>query len=320
MLGIIILNYNNATSTISCIESVVRYNTYPSKYIIVDNASTDDSVSVLTEYLTKAFGSEFSNCTDCTSLDTYNLVVADNNGGYAKGNNVGLSYIEDDKDIDYVMVLNNDILFTEDIIPSLIRGISLKADAGIISPLLYKKDGKTIDYSCARESPSNKSVIYTFLLQYRDINGYITKQRNACRILQKDPDLLNEEMIPIGLPSGSCMLIQKALFKDIGWFDPNTFLYYEENILYQKLKAIGRQNYLMPIVSCIHLGAQSTSKSTISFLKVKEAKSAQYYLNTYADMSFYERMVSVIAFKTFFLRDRVAKMIRKIKSPNNSQK
>lgn len=44
MVGIVILNYNNASATIACVESIIRYNTYPVKIIIVDNGSKREDV------------------------------------------------------------------------------------------------------------------------------------------------------------------------------------------------------------------------------------------------------------------------------------
>ena len=86
----------------------------------------------------------------------------------------------------------------------------------------------------------------------------------------------------IELPSGSCMFIKKTLFKQMDYFDPNTFLYYEENILYRKVKRINRQNYLFTDLKCIHLGAQSTSKISYSYDKMKKnMASPLYYMKNY---------------------------------------
>lgn len=51
MVAIIILNYNNAKDTINSIESVEKYNTFPSKFIIIDNASTNGSADQIKKYL-----------------------------------------------------------------------------------------------------------------------------------------------------------------------------------------------------------------------------------------------------------------------------
>ena len=54
------------------------------------------------------------------------------------------------------------------------------------------------------------------------------------------------------------MLVEKMLFQQIGSFDPHTFLYYEENILWAKVQRLGLSNYIDTTVSCIHLGAATT--------------------------------------------------------------
>lgn len=48
---IVILNYNGAADTIACIASLlnITYSNY--SLVIVDNASTDGSISMLTKYL-----------------------------------------------------------------------------------------------------------------------------------------------------------------------------------------------------------------------------------------------------------------------------
>lgn len=297
MIGIVILNYNDALTSINCINSVVKHNTYPAKIVIVDNASTDDSVRILKEY-------EYQ-------TGNVKLLESCHNGGYARGNNLGIRYFSDDEEIDRIMILNSDVLFTEDIIPRLSKILESSDDIGIVCPLLHGKDNISIDYNCARLCPSNGTIIMTYLLQYRDIKGFITRSRNNNKILLNHPEKMSQQTVEIELPSGSCMLIKKDVFSEIGWFDENTFLYYEENILFRKLQRIGKRNIICPSVSCIHLGAHSTSKTTVPFLKRKEAESAYYYLKHYADMSFLETLLSSFAFCLFFFRMNVMDFVRK---------
>ena len=44
MVGIVILNYNNAGYTLDCIESILKFNTAAVTIVVVDNASTDGNV------------------------------------------------------------------------------------------------------------------------------------------------------------------------------------------------------------------------------------------------------------------------------------
>lgn len=293
MTGIIILNFNNARLTLDCVDSVVRVNTAPAKFVIVDNASADDSMEVLRDGLSSRFGEGFEtfNMDDMPDrLPLCSLVRSDVNGGYAQGNNVGLRLAENDDRIDNILILNNDIVFTEDIIPELAHFIGSTPGAGIASPLLLKKDGESIDFNCARKDCTLKEIACYYLLYCRDFHGILSKFARRSRILVNNPKLIDAPSIPIELPSGSCMMISKSLFREIGYFDPNTFLYYEESILYRKLLAAGRVNYLLPAVRCIHLGAQTTANADRSYSYLRNSnKSAYYYVMHYRDLNLFQK-------------------------------
>lgn len=273
MTGIIILNYNNHNCTIGCVESILKFNTELAKIIVVDNCSTDESYEVLERYLSEHKGS-------------FILTSSKTNGGYAQGNNVGLKYVENDLGIDKILILNNDVIFTQDIIPKLFSFLDSHPNAGVVSPLLYCRDGKTVDNTCARKDCSVKEIVWTYLLYFTNILGILSRFSNKRKILLANPELLNAHEVEIELPSGSCFMIRKDLFKEIGYFDPNTFLYYEENILYRKLKALGKQNYMLPGVSCIHLGGETTNKVSHSASYMKASKASGYYYAThYRDLN-----------------------------------
>ncbi|MCQ2160848.1 MAG: glycosyltransferase [Bacteroidales bacterium] len=294
MVGIVILNYNNALLTINCLESIVKYNTYPIHIVIVDNASTDDSIRILQDYQREHNG-------------LYDLLLSDCNGGYAQGNNLGLRFLDSIDDVTEVMVLNNDILFTEDIIPVLKTFIENHPEAALVSPLLRKRDGVTIDNSCARKDCKMAEIIWSFFLYFTDFFGIISKYRTISKI----PIDVREEAIRIELPSGSCMMITKDIFRSIDYFDPNTFLYYEENILYQKILSIGRINYLIPSVSCIHLGGETTNKVShpASYMKKSKA-SAYYYAKNYRMKNIFTRLLLELSYRCFLAEVTFVKAIK----------
>lgn len=268
MIGLIVLNYNNAGQTISCIKSIQKFNTADCRIVVVDNCSTDDSWKVLDEYLSEHKGA-------------FDLISATKNGGYAQGNNVGLQYLDNDPEINKILILNNDVLFTQDILPRMSGFLDSHPESGVVSPLLCCRDGKTIDYNCARKDCSIREIVWTYLLYFTDICGISSKFANKRKILLQNPDLLAGEEVEIELPSGSCFMIRKDLFRIIGWFDPNTFLYYEENILYRKLLEVGKKNYLLPDISCIHLGGETTNKVAHSASYMKASKASGYYYATH---------------------------------------
>lgn len=285
--AIIILNYNNYEDTINCIESVEHYNTAPVKYIVVDNGSTiKDAVCNIDLYLRRKFEKDYLFAKDdvrINKLPYATFIVSEKNSGYASGNNKGLRLVYNESSVDSILILNNDVLFVEDIIPSL-RNIYYNklSDVAILSPILYKRDLIGLDYNCARNNISIPQLIKDNFLYYY----YIIKKLTGMQIHPDRYLLLNgipdQECLKIDLPSGSCMFIDKQLFKSIGSFDQNTFLYWEENILFKKVEAIKKQNYLCTKIKCIHLGASSTSKTPSNFIVNCNINSMLYYTKVYS--------------------------------------
>ena len=309
MTAVLILNYNNYEDTINCIKSIEQFNTSAIKYVVVDNGSTRDDVVVkLDTFFSDNFSEKYSKIHYESSkfypktLTNVTFIVSSKNDGYAVGNNKGLEFIYNDDEIENVLVINNDVLFVEDILPSMLEYLNRLPNSGIVSPLLYKKDFADIDYHCARLNQSNWGVILAYLFLCRDFFGIQTKIMNKQLILKNNKDLIKNEYLTIELPSGSCMLFDKNMMKSISGFDPNTFLYYEENILYKKIEKIGKCNYLIPSLKCIHLGASSTSKSSSSFVLRAGMRSMEYYLKNYANLSMIQKLVLKLAVGLFSLK------------------
>ena len=300
MTGIIILNYNNARYTLDCLESILKHNTAPVRIVVVDNASTDDSVAVLDGWLKSHSGA-------------FTLLEAPSNGGYAQGNNVGLEYLDSNDDVDKVLIINNDVLFTQDIIPTMAGFIDAHPEAGLVSPLLRCRDGKTPDSTCARKDCTIKEIVWTYLLYFTNRFGILSRLSDRRKMLLTNPELLEKECVEIELPSGSCMMIRKALFKEIGWFDPNTFLYYEENILYHKLLRAGKQNYMLPLISCIHLGGETTNKVEHSAAYMKRSKASGYYYAThYRTLNIFQKVALTAAYHWFNMMVDIVKTIKSL--------
>lgn len=295
--AIVILNYNTASDTISCIQSIEAQNSAPINYIVVDNGSSDkEGITLLDDFFKKSRKS-YQKLSDkdlpASPLSYFTFLVSSENDGYAKGNNKGLRIAFSDPGIDSILIINSDILFTEDLIPALKHTQELKPDCGFVTPLIISRWGR-IDHTCARKAPTNWEVILPFLMMRKKWFNILSKLDARQKILKVHPELVEQLDFPIDTPSGACMLIGRDLMEKIGGFDPNTFLYYEENILFKKLQALSRNSYCTPTVKCTHLGASSTQHLPTPFLKKCNLASADYYLSNYGNMSVIQR----IAWKT----------------------
>lgn len=310
---VIILTYNNSSDTLNCIDSVLRHNSAPIKLIVVDNGSDKEVVrQALQKGLSELFGNDLSVVTDDHALSGQlglaTLLISAVNDGYAAGNNKGLRLAFQDDEVDSVLILNNDTLFVEDIIPKLRKDLSVKTDAAIVSPVLYKKNLTEIDRNCSRKTVSVNDLILIFFPLPQDPFGIADKRRIP---VPETPGLHEIEM-----PSGSCMMVRREFFESTGGFDPNTFLYYEENILAEKARRAGYKMYLDTEIRCIHLGATSTKKIRSKFIIGCLLDSMNYFVSTYKQPNFLQKgILSLFCRMTMwrmsvsgFVKDKIAKL------------
>lgn len=295
--GILILNFNHAAATVNCIESIEQFNTAPVKYIVVDNGSTKEgTVETLDAWFRECFTDDYVSCMADQMPDgplpRVTFVRNPVNGGYAVGNNIGLEQAYKDPEITDILLLNNDILFIEDIIPTLKADADAAEKCGLITPLLYTKGCKELDDCCARKFIGNWNLMVPFLLHRRNWHGWISKSIRKQKYLTLHPELLDRtEPFPIDFPSGSCMFIPKESIREAGGFDPDTFLYYEEVILYKRLKAVGCQSYCDPRLRVHHLGGSSTKMSAKAFLQKCNLESADVYFRKYGNCTPAQKLV-----------------------------
>ena len=294
MTGIIILNYNGASDTIKCVGSIIEHNTAPVKLIIIDNGSTKaGEAETLDSYLAETFADQYRKVDEGASAHTLTPVTflaSKTNSGYAGGNNKGLRLAFADDEITDIIILNNDILFTSDIIPTLYEVREQAVKPAILTPLLIDRRGRW-EQNCARTVPTSWDVILPFLMFKKNKRQILTKRANAQMMLKQSPSLAQERFFEIGLPSGSFMFLDKGLFRELGGFDERTFLYFEENILCKKIHEKGYRNYCVPIVNATHIGAASTLSTPSLFLQKCSLESADYYTTRFSDASFGDKLL-----------------------------
>jgi GT2 family glycosyltransferase len=253
----------------------------------VDNGSENDILERLIKYLNDLFRDliiiESETIFSDRILSSCTLLCLGVNLGYARGNNAGLELIFKDDEINNVLLINNDIVIIEDILEPMCEFLSQQEDCALVSPLLLNVDGVNVDLNCARKNVEVTDVLLYFFFFFIDPLSVKLNILKRQYLVEDNSDLAKREVLPIELPSGSCMLMKKSIWKELGGFDPNTFLYYEENILAKKIELIGRRNYLLPKLHCIHVGASSTKLLTSKILLGHSIDSALYYVSSYCN-------------------------------------
>lgn len=191
-VALVVLNWNNAADTLQCLASLERL-TYPNyEIIVVDNGSTDDSVSqIRAAYL------------------GVQLLETGANLGYAGGNNVGIRYALE-SGAEFVCILNNDILVEPGFLEPLLATFGDDLLIGVVTPLI-----------AATDDPEN---IWALGSSINPHTAFVTR-------LYTDESVLSwRERAPfaVDVASGAAMLVRRAVFEAVGLIDEDFFLYYEE--------------------------------------------------------------------------------------------
>ncbi len=254
--GIVILNYNDADNTIKMLQQIKDYSCL-SKIVVVDNCSKDDSVLRLKEF----------------ESDKIVLIPVLENKGYASGNNVGLKYLEEQGDFSFVFISNPDIIVKESVMNKMIEDLSNISSVSFLGPTIIEHGEKIRGWKLPTYFVELLSTINFF---HRFAKRY---QRYPLEYYQKP-------IVKVDAIHGSFFLARLKDFQKIGYFDPNTFLYYEENILGAKAKMRHLGVYVDTSLEVFHMLSQSVDKSLKKIKKYKIMKASMfYYEKTYQHLN-----------------------------------
>lgn len=237
--GIVILNYNTADDTRTCIESICRHVQSPYTIYLVDgNPGSEDRQRLIADY--DAIYSHLDH--------EVKLILLEDNLGYSGGNNRGaFAAIEDG--CESLFIINSDIIMENDAVTILNENLERHAMA---VPHVSRPDG-----SNGQTLMKNFSYWFSFVSKLK-LSRYLL--RIPCnRIAYPLPDG-DAPITYSGTAVGCSLMIRSDVFKKIGGFDDHIFLYFEENILGLKLKARGLMTCYNPNARVIHNESKATGK------------------------------------------------------------
>lgn len=222
--SVIIVNYNTRRLTADCIRSIKQhFNAGTYEIIVVDNASSDDSVS----YLRAQFpGIE--------------VIAGSHNAGFGTANNAGARRAKGE----FILLLNSDTLVIQNILPAFVdfynRNRNMKI--GVLGSLMISQQHSVI----------HSLGPYPAILKSYVRNGQAKK--NAALIREIEANYFGQTDIVVG----ANMFIEKKIFDLFEGFDENIFLYEEELELQYRMQQKGYGSFVINEKSIIHLEGQSS--------------------------------------------------------------
>lgn len=261
MLGIIIINFNKYEKTVDCIKSI--FDTVKSDYKIylLDNCSANNSFEILNNLYK-----------DDPRVE---MIESKENLGYARGNNLCLEKAEKDG-CEYVLISNNDIVYKENAVEILLDVIK-SGEYLLVGPRSYSPDGR-IQSSVKKNKPT--------FSEYMKFSTYLSNlvPKNQAKKFYKN--LQPKEFSQVYWVCGSSFIADMKKFKEIGYFDPYTFLYFEEYIISEKAVKSGMKIAFEPKAQVIHFHGASTGGAANLFTRTENFKSECYMFAKYQKLPY----------------------------------
>lgn len=228
LLVTVILNWNLPQETLACVNSLLQ-STYPrQRIVVVDNGSTDDSVT----YLQNQLGNRVE------------ILETGKNLFFAGGNNVGIRYALDAA-ADYVLVLNNDTKVAEDMVSVLMMTALQYPRAGILAPMIYYGDDHSHIWALGSKKRSGWPFPYDIGRKETDRGQY-------------------DKPITVDYVTGCAMLVRKEVFQQIGLFDPHYQMYYEDADFCARAQQAGFEILVEPRAKVWHLVSASATRQKVN--------------------------------------------------------
>lgn len=228
-ISCIILNYNDAPTTISLVERIKDYSLLD-YIVIVDNCSTDDSWELLQPY----------------KNDKIHMLKSPKNGGYGAGNNIGLRYSSDTLNADYSIIANPDTLFEEICVEKFLQTFQNDPSVAVVSA----KQSNSPD--CAWK---NCNILQYILATSLFFEIWLKVRCYPAKYFE------NKKFAEVFAVPGSLLMVDLKKMLQHGMYDEDFFLYYEEFVLAQKFSNVGLKTILRLDCSYIHNHHVSISKT-----------------------------------------------------------
>ncbi len=222
LLSAVVVNYNGSRWLPGLLDSVQpQLAALSSEIILVDNASTDDSVALV-----------------CERYPNVIIVQGAANRGYAAGANLGLSRARGD----WILVLNTDLFFPQGSVKALLAEAQRRPRLGLAGPLLI--DGSGAVTSSYGYEPDERTMFI------RLVRG---------RHLEVIPDRVGPPVQDVPYLVGACLLVRRAALTEVGPMDERFFMYFEDVDWSRRFRQAGWEVALLREVQVAHFGGGTSS-------------------------------------------------------------
>jgi len=213
----------------------------PVRVLMADNGSTDGAPQAAVE-----------------RYPNVRLFDTGGNLGYGTAVNRAMARLADEGGAadEWVVVANPDVQWGPGSIDALLEAAARWPRAATLGPLIRDPDGAV--YPSARHLPSLfRGGMHAVVGPVWRNNPWSTAYRQ---------ERLEPTERPVGWLSGSCLLVRREAFEQVGGFDERYFMYFEDVDLGDRLAKAGWQNVYVPTAEVLHHQGHVTGTDPASSL------------------------------------------------------
>lgn len=225
-VSVVIVNYNAGLLLTDCVDAALEQT---QQVIVVDNASSDSSLSELT----REFPSEHR----------LQIIRLDKNVGFAAGCNIGLKAAT----ASFILFLNPDCILAPGAVDRLLQVIKQDNYIGMVGGRLLNSDG-------SEQGGSRRAIPTPWRSLVRALGLYRLAKYWPCLFfdfhLHQQP--LPEKPIEIEAISGALMLVRRQAIEEVGTWDEDYFLHCEDLDWCMRFRQRGWKIIFVPDVQILH--------------------------------------------------------------------
>ena len=170
------------------------------------------------------------------------LITPDLNLGYGRANNLGVNQSK----TPYFLIVNPDILLNEKLINTLYSTfLNYKDDIGVVGPALFDSNMKR---------RTNGSISHVKKIRGSKLSSSINN--------------IPEDNMCCDFLVGCCLFMKRDFFMELGGFDKDFFMYFEDNDLCDRIIKNGKTVVEVPSAKVIHLENSSSKKNSFQNYKL----------------------------------------------------
>ena len=250
-VSVVIVNYNTKDMARDCLKSLYEKTSgLDFEVFFVDNNSQDGSC----EMIEKEF-------------PQVKLIKNPDNKGFGSANNIAIRK----SSAKYIFCLNTDTIILDNSIKQFFDFMEKPENSNVGSCGCQLLDKEMKDQHSYGRYPRIYRIVSTLL-------GFaVLFPKTYKRLFRQTPNENKETPYEVEYITGADLFIRKSVLDEVGLYDEDFFMYFEDSELEYRINKAGYKNVIIPTIHIVHYCGQAEKNPSLPRLKMARESEIKYY-------------------------------------------